>query len=311
MMELEIDNNKSRDDFDSKTVSVAKMQAAYICSNPVCRRLTIAPSISDENKVQYIGKVAHITAAAKGGPRYDKDISEIERKSLSNAIFLCSNCADLIDKNNGVDYPKFTLYGWKDEHKRWVLANLNKSLIDNPAVVSYSQSGGINAHTVNINQIDSSNTNNAKQHDIEVFNRSEKKLNNKDWSKICSSLLGDATCKIEDLHRLENVCQFFSKAENGFIDEEIDKLKEDFIRKISPLLNMISKDFDKWPYNQNNENFNIQLKPDYLRDTMYKKMIWEQRKEWDVLFAKMTEYIGDASLSYDLFRKAIKHKLYI
>lgn len=53
-----------------------------------------------------MGKVAHITAAAVGGPRYMKELSEEDRKSITNAIFLCSNCADLIDKNKGIDYSK-------------------------------------------------------------------------------------------------------------------------------------------------------------------------------------------------------------
>ena len=76
------------------------MRAALICSNPDCRKQTVAPSESDEDKFVCIGKAAHITAAARGGPRYAIDMSPAERSAISNAIYLCSGCADLIDKNN-------------------------------------------------------------------------------------------------------------------------------------------------------------------------------------------------------------------
>jgi hypothetical protein len=32
-------------------------------------------------------------------------MSSDERKSTSNGVFLCSNCAEMIDKNNGLDFP--------------------------------------------------------------------------------------------------------------------------------------------------------------------------------------------------------------
>lgn len=115
-----------RDDFLASVKNTLRMRAAFICSNPDCRKQTIAPSESDEHKYIYIGKAAHITAAAVGGPRYDANIKTAERSSISNAIFLCSSCADLIDRNNGIDFPTTELIAWKADHERWVLANLNK-----------------------------------------------------------------------------------------------------------------------------------------------------------------------------------------
>lgn len=310
---METQKDKARDDFDPKVINTAKTQAAYICSNPSCRKLTIAPSLIDENKVQYMGKVAHITAAAVGGPRYDKDISEEERKSIRNAIFLCSNCADLIDKNKGIDYPESLLYDWRAKHREWVIANLNKSQSDgvSVAVTSYSQSGGINAQVVNIHQTNDHPQDSAKQHDVDNFRRSENILNNEQWSNLRNDLLGDASCKIRESERLEDIFKYFSKAENKFVDQEIDQARNDFIKLIPPLTEMLHLDFDQWPYNQNADNFNIQLRPDYLRDTQYKKHTWEQRQEWDVLFKKMTGYIESIDLAYNIYRTSIKLKLYI
>ena len=116
----------ARDDFASDVIDALKKRAAFICSNPDCRAQTIAPSGEDESKYLYIGKAAHITAAAESGPRYDPNMASEDRKSISNAIFLCSSCADLIDKNNGLDFPVDKLKAWKAEHEKWVSSNLNK-----------------------------------------------------------------------------------------------------------------------------------------------------------------------------------------
>ena len=145
-----------RDDFDKTTIDALAKRAAYICSNPNCKALTIAPSSLDDEKFIYIGKAAHITAAAAGGPRYDPNLSLEARKSINNGIFLCSSCADMIDKNHGSDFPAPILYKWKMDHEIWVSENLNKRVFKNPetnqtfVVTSHNQRGGITAGVVNI-----------------------------------------------------------------------------------------------------------------------------------------------------------------
>ncbi len=120
-------SHKARDDFSPKTIEALGKRASYICSNPQCRCLTLCPSNEDPEKYIYIGKAAHITAAARGGARYDPSITSAERESIENGIFLCSNCADMIDKNKGLDYSADCLRRWKEKHEGWVKRNLNKS----------------------------------------------------------------------------------------------------------------------------------------------------------------------------------------
>ena len=93
-----------RDDFDAKTKEVLARRVGYRCSNPDCRKLTSGPQ-EDPAKAVSIGVAAHITAASEGGPRYDPSLSPEERRSVDNGLWLCQNCAKLIDS----DVQRYTL----------------------------------------------------------------------------------------------------------------------------------------------------------------------------------------------------------
>jgi hypothetical protein len=118
----------NRDDFEKKIIDVLAKRASYVCSNPECKALTIAPSEIDSDKFIYVGVGSHITAAASGGPRYDASLTPEQRSSIENAIFLCVTCSVMIDKNNGLDFSTSTLKKWKGEHETWVRSHLNKSV---------------------------------------------------------------------------------------------------------------------------------------------------------------------------------------
>jgi hypothetical protein len=126
----------ARDDFSEVVKAALGKRASFVCSNPECRVLTIAPADSDATKVLYVGKAAHIHAAAQGGPRYDSAMPVEQRKAIENAIFLCSTCADMIDRNQGADFPAELLRKWKQEHEDWVRANLNRRADSPVSVVS-------------------------------------------------------------------------------------------------------------------------------------------------------------------------------
>lgn len=147
---------EGRDDFDLSVVDALGKRAAYICSNSACKTLTIAPSSENDTKFIYIGNAAHIAAASEGGPRYDPNMSSEERKSINNGIFLCGNCADMIDKNKGMDFSVALLKKWKSNHESWVSKNLNKKVYEQSQashvfnVTSHNQRGGITAAVVNV-----------------------------------------------------------------------------------------------------------------------------------------------------------------
>ena len=97
---------KARDDFHPDVITLLAKRAAYICSNPHCHAHTLAPSMAVPTKFEYSGVAAHITGAAVGGPRYNKELSPEQRASAENGIFLCAVCATVIDKNTGADHRR-------------------------------------------------------------------------------------------------------------------------------------------------------------------------------------------------------------
>lgn len=114
-----------RDDFTPTVKTKLAKRVAFICSNPSCQKLTIGPNT--KNGMNNIGVAAHICAASPGGPRYDETMTEIERKSIDNGIWLCQSCAKLIDS----DVSKYTvklLKDWKEEMENTISLNFGKRI---------------------------------------------------------------------------------------------------------------------------------------------------------------------------------------
>ena len=111
-----------RDDFPSATAETLAKRVGVRCSNPECQRPTAGPR-SDAAKVVNIGVAAHITAASAGGPRYDEHMSSEERRSVENGIWLCQNCAKLIDNDEG-RFTVVVLRDWKAKSESRALAAL-------------------------------------------------------------------------------------------------------------------------------------------------------------------------------------------
>jgi hypothetical protein len=107
-----------RDEFPIATKRTLAIRAAHFCSNPRCRRLTAGPH-SDENKSLATGHAAHIHAAAANGPRYDQNQTPAQRRSITNGIWLCRECGDIVDKD-GAPHPPDLLRQWKRHHEEMI-----------------------------------------------------------------------------------------------------------------------------------------------------------------------------------------------
>lgn len=101
----------SRDDFTLEIKDTLARRVGMQCSNPNCRQPTSGPQ-EDPAKSINVGVAAHITAASKGGPRFDSLLSKNDRRSIENAIWLCQICAKLVD-NDPLLYTRDLLLEWK------------------------------------------------------------------------------------------------------------------------------------------------------------------------------------------------------
>ena len=306
--------HEKRNDFPHKIVEISKQRAAYICSNPECKVMTVAPSFEEESKVQYIGIVAHISAASIGGPRYDDNISSDTRMSISNAIFLCNNCATMIDKNKGRDYSEDKLKKWKEDHEEWVKSNLNKPFPSHEAhsitTSSENQSGGITASVVNVHGFDMNSIDEQKEHDKGIFIISDRIINEDNLNIITQTLLEDEsiTCEMQDL--LIEFKSFFKKCSSSYLNQAIDESKNKLISSSEKLIIFLTNEFDKFPLRQQNENFKICMRPNLNcdRNGLLKPNEYEVHNK---LYRNLSKIVTELSNNYKDYRKIIKSNLFI
>lgn len=84
-----------RDDFPEEVRHVLANRANLVCSNPDCGSATRGPQ-NGPSKALNISVAAHRTAASLGGPRYEPILTPEQRRSGSNSVWLCQNCAKLV-----------------------------------------------------------------------------------------------------------------------------------------------------------------------------------------------------------------------
>ncbi|MDB0440175.1 hypothetical protein C4R89_11575 [Clostridioides difficile] len=105
-----------RDEFTKTIKRRLAERCKYACSNPYCEAglnkpgATIASHPNGEG-VDTIGEACHIEAASEGGPRFNKNMTREERRSINNGIWLCNVCSKIIDSEE----DKYTV----DILKRW------------------------------------------------------------------------------------------------------------------------------------------------------------------------------------------------
>ncbi len=113
-------------EFTVKTRDALGKRAAYLCSNPDCRKVTSGPSNTAPDKAIILGEAAHIYGAAVGSARYRVDMQNEARANITNGIWLCRNCHKMAD-DDPVGYPAEMLFAWREEHMRYVAETLGKA----------------------------------------------------------------------------------------------------------------------------------------------------------------------------------------
>jgi hypothetical protein len=75
---------RQRDDFPIAVLRHLAGEVGHLCSNPTCLAPTAGPSRS--RGVSNTGGGAHITAAARKGPRFDRELLSAERSSANHRL---------------------------------------------------------------------------------------------------------------------------------------------------------------------------------------------------------------------------------
>lgn len=140
----------NRDDFSKVTIEILAKRVGYLCSSPNCKKFTVgANEIS--TKSTSIGIAAHITAAAIGGPRYDESLTPEQRRHIDNGIWLCSNCATLIDRDENY-YTVLLLKRWKEDAEVESKNRLSGEAKDNISGTPYLEADLIGGASFRVNR---------------------------------------------------------------------------------------------------------------------------------------------------------------
>ena len=132
------------------------------CAFPRCISTIIAPSGT------VLGKICHINAKSKGGPRYIPKQTAEERNSFDNLILLCGNHHDTIDKEPKI-YTDDVIREMKHAHEKKgrieiqpedsIFANVLLNdyrqirITNNSGNVMFNSPGAIQAKVVNIKTV--------------------------------------------------------------------------------------------------------------------------------------------------------------
>lgn len=125
---------RMRDNFSDNTKNILASRVAFRCSFPACSRITIGPGRGGSQHVISVGEAAHIYSAAPNGPRNNPDLTQKERSSVDNGIWMCKTHARLIDVDE-TNYSAQTLFQWKLDAENYVrerLETLEKEVVPVP-----------------------------------------------------------------------------------------------------------------------------------------------------------------------------------
>lgn len=109
--------NKAKRKFLVSTKILLAERVAYMCSNPMCRRLTIKPNVKNERKATRIGEAGHIYGVS--GARYDETKKDTFVRSPENGVWLCEPCHKIVDSEESI-YAVETLKKWKADTEAYV-----------------------------------------------------------------------------------------------------------------------------------------------------------------------------------------------
>lgn len=108
--------------YSDRTLKLLWGRAGGRCVMPECRVELFAEATAYD-PIVVIGEIAHVAAAADGGPRAASGLATADRNAYENLILLCQNCHGRVDGQPGF-YTVARLNDIKQAHEAWVRASL-------------------------------------------------------------------------------------------------------------------------------------------------------------------------------------------
>ncbi|MGH3699100.1 MAG: hypothetical protein ACRDRU_20715 [Pseudonocardiaceae bacterium] len=111
------------DTTDPRNYSVGDRAALVLLSRgscywPDCGHPIVMAVKDAEGKYSTVCQIAHIRSAEENGPRYDKKMSNDERRKFPNLIYLCKPHHDLVDdKKHEHKFPYERILKWKTDRE--------------------------------------------------------------------------------------------------------------------------------------------------------------------------------------------------
>lgn len=98
-----------------------------MCAFPKCgKHLTYNAKVGDDT---YVAEAAHIRGEKEGAARYDSSMTDEERDSVHNLIYLCTDHHTIIDKVEA-DWPTSVLQELKEKHEKQVRQTMEETFAD-------------------------------------------------------------------------------------------------------------------------------------------------------------------------------------
>jgi hypothetical protein len=109
--------SKNSSSIGPRDYKISEIKRLFVESHNQCAEPNCLSSLMAEDHITVIGKICHIEAANKNGPRFNGDMNNDQRRSYENLILLCDEHHRIIDNpQNESKYRKEKLLEWKQNH---------------------------------------------------------------------------------------------------------------------------------------------------------------------------------------------------
>lgn len=112
----------------SKDQKILCTKSGNRCAMPDCRKILVIDGTTTD-PASLVAEMAHIKGEKPDAARYDASMSDIERNSHPNLIFVCPSCHKEIDDQPNT-YSVEKLYNIKRNHEEWINTLTGQAVVE-------------------------------------------------------------------------------------------------------------------------------------------------------------------------------------